>query len=589
MVPILYEANEVSQTTGEPNCCHYTRENSSLGADELLTATEKGTTMVSEPITATSDDRRIAASQRERVRMLTWHKKSLLGIVLVVVLGIGVMLGARGFKNGRGHSTGLSSIAEAAFQPEEAQEDENGEGGAIAVKVIRPAQDPAFSISVEQPAYVAAYYQADLKSKVAGPVKPGGIVHDKGDRVTAGDILVEIDAPDLLEDVLQKEALVVQQLKELDLAKAKVAIAAAAVKEAEGIMEVKKQEIQRADASLRFRGKELQRFKALASGPSPGVTQDIVDERTEYYEAAAAASATARAAVEEARAQIEEAKVKWQAANVDVKRQEAIVHVARKDVDKAKAQLSFATIKAPFDGVITQRNVDPGSFVQNATTAQSEPLLTVARTDIVTVYMKVPDNYAPFVTTNSEAIIQMNSLPGLVIRGKVTRKSDSLVTPEHDRTMRVEVDLYNGSAQDYQTFLAREKLTGNADLKSHLLPIFPRVLGKQVGAEPLGLLPGQYGKMRLMLRGFRKAYLLPRSAVVSQGGASFVFLVKDGRAVKVPVEIQADNGKMVKLVLVEKVGEQEIKRELTEDDQVVASNQGELSNGQAVKPTPTEP
>src|SRR5262249_43589017 len=160
--------------------------------------------------------------------------------------------------------------------------------------------------------------------------------------------------------------------------------------------------------------------------------------------------------------------------------------------------------------------------------------------------------------------------------------------PEHDRTMRVEVDLYNGSAEEYRAFLAREKAGGNADLKSKTLPVFPRVAGKDVADRPLRLMPGQYGRMRLVLRRFQKEVLLPRTAVVSQGGTSYVFVVKDGRALKMPVEIQADNGEEVKVVLVEKVSGQEVPRELKGDEEIVSSNQSELSNGQAVKTTRVE-
>jgi hypothetical protein len=64
-----------------------------------------------------------------------------------------------------------------------------------------------------------------------------------------------------------------------------------------------------------------------------------------------------------------------------------------------------------------------------------------------------------------------------------------------------------------------------------------------------------------------------------------VFVVKDGRAVKVPVEVQADNGEEVKVAQVEKVRGQEVKRELTGNEEIVSSNQGELSDGQAVKAT----
>jgi multidrug resistance efflux pump len=522
--------------------------------------------------------------------MLLLHKKSFLGIGLAALVVVGMIVGIGASRFHRSRSNGHAAAAQDSSPEEEPQDDDNPQESIVTVKIVRPTHNESFNTSVEQPAYVAAYYQADLRARVAGPFIPaeGMTIRDIGDRVKAGDPLVTIDVPDLKADEKQKEALVEQQEREVELANARVKIAAAAVQEATEIVALKKHDVERAEATRLFREKELARFKVLASGPSPGVTPDIVDERTMYKEAAVADSLTAQAAVKQAEAQLAEAKVKLEAAQVDVKRQEAMVKVAKEDLGKARALLGFATLKAPFDGVITNRNVDPGSFVQNASTGQTEPLFTIARTDIVTVYMKVPDNYAPFVKPDCDAIIQMNSLPGIVIRGKVTRRSESLVTPEHDRTMRVEVDLYNGSVEDYKDFLAKEKESRNADLKSHKLPMFPSVLGKQVSAEPLGLLPGQYGKMRLILRGFRKAYFLPRSAVISHGGASFVYLVKDGHAVKVPVEVQADNGKMVKVVLVEKIGEEEVKRELTEDDEVIVSNQGELTNGQAVKTAPVD-
>lgn len=255
-----------------------------------------------------------------------------------------------------------------------------------------------------------------------------------------------------------------------------------------------------------------------------------------------------------------------------------------------QALLNYATIRAPFDGIVTQRKVDPGDFVQNAATGRTDPLLTVVRDDIVTVYMKVPDKFAHFVSTNTEAIIQLDTgkMRDVLIHAKVTRYADSLETPQHDRTMRVEVDVFNGSVQEYEA----EKKEPKTDLKSPKLPDFPRVEGnlegKDVQTQGLHLLPGQYGKMKLVLKHFGKAYLLPHNAVVSQGGTSYVFMVKNGLAVKVPVEVQADNGEEVKVVLIEKLRGQTIPGELKGDEEIVATNQGELSNGQAIKPTHVE-
>jgi multidrug resistance efflux pump len=511
--------------------------------------------------------------------MSSFRKNSVLGIGLVTAVVLGAALVGGMLLVTQGGAGARADDAKGAGEAEE---------NAISVKTVRPKRDASFSTSIEQPAYVDSYYRADLMARVAGPIKANGIVNAIGDRVKADDVLVRIDVPDLEQDVRQKDAVIGQRQSDLDLAKANLKTVLAAEKAAAELIKVKREEVGRAEASERFRQKELRRFTGLASGPNAAVTADIIDEATERYEAAKAGSAAARAAVKEAEAELEKAKAKSEAAAADVKVAESLVGVACKDRDKAQAMLDLATIRAPFDGVITRRNVDPGTFVQNAATAHTDPLLTLVRDDVVTVYMKVPDRFAPHVTPDTEAIIQMDTLPGLVIRGKVTRYAPSLDNPEHDRTMRVEVDLYNGTAQDFQAFLAREKATGNADLKSKTLPHFPKVEGKDVVDQPLRLIPGQYGKMRLVLRNFQKAFLLPRTAVVSQGGTAYVFVVKDGRALKMPIQIQADNGEEVKVTLIKKVSGQTVRHELTGSEEIVSTNQGELSNGQLVKTTRTE-
>jgi multidrug efflux pump subunit AcrA (membrane-fusion protein) len=502
------------------------------------------------------------------------RKKSVLGVGLAAAaaLAVGVVLVTHGSPGG------LTPAARAAG--------EEGEGGgedAFVVKTVRPKHDPTFNVSVDQPAYVEAYYEADLKARVAGAIKRGGILVAIGDRVKAGDDLVHIDVPDLESDVQQKDAVIKQRESERDLANANRKTAAAAEKAAGEWVKVKQEEVGRAEASERFRQKELKRFQGLAGGPHPAVTPDVIDEAIERFEEAKAGSAAARAAVADARAELEKASAKSEAAAADVKVAESLVGVARKDKEKAEALLGFATVRAPFDGVVTRRKVDPGDFVQNATSANTEPLLTVVRDDIVTIYMKVPDKYAPFVNPGTRAVIQLELLPGLVLEGKVTRFAPSLDNPEHDRTMRVEVDLYNGTRDEFQKFLAREKEQGNADLKSKTLPVFPRVAGKDVANHPLHLMPGQYGNMRLVLDSFPDAFLLPHSAVVTQGGTSYVFVVEDGRARKMPVEIQADNGEEVKVALVKKVRGMMTRSDLAGDEEIVVSNQGELSDGQAVK------
>jgi multidrug efflux pump subunit AcrA (membrane-fusion protein) len=479
----------------------------------------------------------------------------------------------------RGHPGGAARASDSEKSPEP-------EGNAISVKTIHPRRDPSFQITIEQPAYVEAYYQADLMARVAGPIKYLDVAI--GDRVRAADVLVRIDVPDLQADVHQKEAIITQRQQELDLAKAYEKTAAAAVEFARALVPERESDRQRAESIRSFREKELHRFTALASGKNPGVTADIVDERTQFYEAAVADVKAAVAGIDKARAGLSESQAKLDAAHADVSLKGALVDVARTDLDLARAMLSFASISAPFDGVVTRRNVDPGAFVQNASTARTEPMLTVARTDIVTVYMKLPDNYAPYVTRDTQAVIEMGVLPDWSIRGKITRFSPSLQTPEHDRTMRVEVDLFNGSAAEYERLVDQAKATGNAGFKGRVLPAFPTVNGKQSTGLDGRLLPGMFGKMRLTLQKFNNAWLVPSTALVSHGGRSFLYFVKDGKAVLVPVDVQVNDGRLAKVELVEMVAGQEVRRNLTGNETVVASNQGELTDGQAVKATPSE-
>ena len=179
--------------------------------------------------------------------------------------------------------------------------------------------------------------------------------------------------------------------------------------------------------------KRLERYRYLAKRTA--ISPDVVDEEEQSLVSAQAAEESAQVAVRKAQADCKEKEASREAALAEVKLKEALIVVAFQDLERSRALADYARITAPFDGVITRRNIDPGAFVQNSTTAMTESLMTVARNDIVTVGMKVPDNAAPFITRNTEAEIQMDDLPGVTILGRVTRFSPCfcarpLVTPK---------------------------------------------------------------------------------------------------------------------------------------------------------------
>ncbi len=151
--------------------------------------------------------------------------------------------------------------------------------------------------------------------------------------------------------------------------------------------------------------------------------QTFVDEENRNYMAGVFAVDVADAAILKASADVKEKESAIRVAEADVKLKISLVEVARRDRDHTRALMDFAQITAPFDGVIVDRKVQPGTLVQDASTGFSQPLLTIARTDIVTLVMKVPDDTAPYVRQGTEAEITIDSLHGVVIHGKVTRFS----------------------------------------------------------------------------------------------------------------------------------------------------------------------
>jgi multidrug resistance efflux pump len=110
-------------------------------------------------------------------------------------------------------------------------------------------------------------------------------------------------------------------------------------------------------------------------------------------------------------ADLHQKEASLEAGNADIALRERLIVVAERDRDRTQAMADYARLTAPFDGAIVKREVDLGAFVQNATSSATPPLLTVARTDIVTVVTKLPDNVAPFVTRNTRATPRTRSSP----------------------------------------------------------------------------------------------------------------------------------------------------------------------------------
>jgi hypothetical protein len=245
---------------------------------------------------------------------------------------------------------------------------------------------------------------------------------------------------------------------------------------------------------------------------------------------------------------------------------------------------SKSVVTAPFDGVIAQRSADPGTFVANPAVVPGViPLLVLERTDIVTVSMRVPEAFVAHVNRETEAELRLDALPGKVLRFKLSRIAPSL--DPMDRTLRVEVDLFNGTAMEYGKFLERAQLSQKSDLKGRMLPELPKGLEGEVWPQ---LMPGMYGKMKLRFSRNQKLPLIPSSAIVWRGGLPYLFRVESGAARLQRIVVDLDNGVLAHVFWMERVGAGLERRELKWEDEVVLTNQGELEDGAKVKGSPME-
>jgi multidrug resistance efflux pump len=455
-----------------------------------------------------------------------------------------------------------------------------GEAGAVPVKTVRPKPDPSYTVRAANPCYVHPYYQVDLEAQVPGVVEK--LTKDVGDPVTKGEEILRLSAPDLAADVKVKEAQIADQKNALELARSREKLAGAAVATAQAAAKEAESGVATADYDAEFRRTRAQRFEGLVK--QEATIPDVAAETAAEAKKAAASATGARDTLARAQAEISEATAKLEEARADIKVKQSEIDQAVAERAKAQALLDFAALKAPWDGIIVRRMVDPGRLVANSSSGHSEPLLRLQRTDILTVVANFPDVYAPSIGRGTEAELTLSDLPGVTVRGKVTRFAPTLQTQSNDQTMEVQVDLYVGTEADYQRFIQTVGATREG-LKGGELPLRASPVDAAGAAKTARLLPGMYGNMTLILNRFADAFLLPSGAVFRQGGESYVFLVKDGKAVRTRVEVQFDDGKEVKLRVAEGGGQT---REPRPGDEVINSNQGELRDGQAVRPSREE-
>src|ERR1039457_2043660 len=102
---------------------------------------------------------------------------------------------------------------------------------------------------------------------------------------------------------------------------------------------------------------------------------------------------------------------------------------------------SFKNVYAPFSGVLTRRNVDPGALINSGAGVAGKELFDIARVDPLRVYVSVPQAYAPNIKAGMKANVTLQEFPGQKVLGTVVRTAEAI--DPATRTLNTEVDVPN--------------------------------------------------------------------------------------------------------------------------------------------------
>ena len=244
---------------------------------------------------------------------------------------------------------------------------------------------------LELPGNIQAIAEAPILARANGYIKRRMV--DIGDRVRAGQPMAEIEAPEVDQQMSQ---------------------ARASLEQARAALEQSLANYEQGKSNLELARVTAQRWNSLAA---EGI---VPRQENDQYQA------------------------QFQSQTAGVQALEKAVAAQRSNVAAAEANLaaldqvqSYRVVKAPFDGLVTLRNVDVGALVNAANTL----LFRIAQTGTLRTYVNVPQTNANSIRIGQPASLRISTLPGRNFPGTVARTANSL--DPASRTMLVEIRVPN--------------------------------------------------------------------------------------------------------------------------------------------------
>ena len=332
------------------------------------------------------------------------------------------------------------------------------------VATTRPLRKTLVQKTV-QPGQLEAFSTTPIHAKVGGFVDQVAV--DIGDRVRGpqrdaagmvqepGQILALLSAPEIEQEWRQKAASVEQVRSEVLQSEAAVKVAVSMQESARAAVRECVAGQQRASAQFEKWTAELERIRMLAEART--VTGKLLEETEFQYRAADASRTEADAKLGSAEAALNEATVSIEKSQADLQAVKSRLQVAEADRDRVTATRDYLQIRAPFDGIITERRVDAGHLVQPARGADDAPLFVLIQADTLRLFVDVPEAEATLVEIGRPAKISVAAVGSAAFDGTVARTGWALQTGT--RSLRCEIDVPNPDGRLRPGMYAQVELT----------------------------------------------------------------------------------------------------------------------------------
>ncbi|MBI2811624.1 MAG: efflux RND transporter periplasmic adaptor subunit [Candidatus Melainabacteria bacterium] len=389
---------------------------------------------------------------------------------------------------------------------------QNSESPSVSVTVAQPGA------SIEEfvlPGSTQAIQVASIYARVNGYLDQR--FANIGDHVSAGQVLATIDTPEIDQQVQAADSAVQQ-------ASAQVENARETQLKAQADMRTVAANVRKGQTDLQFYTAEVKRYTGLAK--QGAVSLEDRDSHIQQYNGAVATLESLNEAERSA-------KATYNSAAAAVKAAQSALDTSKAQLKQVTATRSFKKVTAPFSGIVTKRNVDAGALITSGSNNSNAILFEVAKTDVLRVFVYVPEQYVPYVHSGEKAFLNFPEYPRQDFVGTVTNVSGGL--DETSKTLQVEIHVPN---QDHV------------------------------------LMPGMYAKVRFQAPSTLRLPVVPASTLQTRADGSFVYVVDANNVVHMhKLEVGRDLG-----------GQFEVSKGVNTGDKVIISPQDTISDGMKVEP-----